>query len=99
MLNLFSQCTLLVTTDPTERDRVRDALNRAGFPLLVEGVTNQIFAVLPDNVLEELEKRYVFCPDRRVDATHRAVRICTSWATREENVDQLCRDIEKFTGR
>ena len=80
-------------------DRIRDALNRAGFPLLVEGVTNQIFAVLPDKVLEELEKRYVFCPDRRVDATHRAVRICTSWATREENVDQLCRDIEKFTGR
>ena len=62
-------------------------------------MTNQIFAVFPDRVLEELEKRYVFCPDRRVDEGHRAVRICTSWATREEAVEELCRDIEKFTGR
>ena len=37
MLNLFSQCTLLVTTDPTERDRVRDALNRAGIPFRMKG--------------------------------------------------------------
>ena len=80
-------------------DRIRQALDRAGFPLLVEGVTNQIFAVFPDQALEQLEKRYVFCPDRRVDEGHRAVRICTSWATREEAVEQLCRDIEKFTGR
>ena len=80
-------------------DRIRSALDRAGFPLLYPGVTNQIFAVFPDRVLEELEKRYVFCPDRRVDEGHRAVRICTSWATREEAVEELCRDIEKFTGR
>ena len=80
-------------------DRIREALARAGLALLVEGVTNQIFAVFPDKALEELEKRYVFCPDRRVDEGHRAVRICTSWATREEAVEQLCRDIEKLTGR
>ena len=80
-------------------DRIREALARAGLALLVEGVTNQIFAVFPDKVLEELEKRYVFCPDRRVDEGHRAVRICTSWATREEAVEQLCQDIEKLTGR
>ena len=80
-------------------DRIREALARAGLSLLVEGVTNQIFAVFPDKALEELEKRYVFCPDRRVDEGHRAVRICTSWATREEAVEQLCRDIEKLTGR
>ena len=80
-------------------DRIREALARAGLALLVEGVTNQIFAVFPDKALEELEKRYVFCPDRRVDEGHRAVRICTSWATREEAVEQLCQDIEKLTGR
>ena len=80
-------------------DRIREALSRAGFPLLVQGVTNQIFAVFPDRVLQELEKRYVFCPDRRIDGEHQSVRICTSWATRQEAVEELIRDIEKFTGR
>lgn len=29
----------------------------------------------------------------RVDETHSAVRLCTSWATTDENVDALCKDI------
>ena len=80
-----------------QADRIREALAGAGHPLFVEGITNQIFAILPDEVLCGLEKKYVFCPDHRVDETHRCVRICTSWATREEAVEALCADIRKLT--
>ena len=64
--------------------------------MLVPGVTNQIFPILPDQVLSELAKTYVFSEQCRVDDTHRAVRFCTSWATRQENVDSLCADLEKI---
>jgi len=76
-------------------DRIRDSLRKAGYPFAVEGITNQIFPILPDKVLRELEKKYVFCPNGRVDDTHSSIRICTSWATTQESVDQLCADIEK----
>ena len=65
-------------------------------PLLVPGVTNQIFPILPDAVLETLSRTYAFCEQERVDETHRAVRFCTSWATTQENVDALCRDLKKL---
>lgn len=77
-------------------DQIRASLRRAGFPLAVEGITNQIFPILPDKVLHELEKKYVFCPNGRVDGNHSSVRICTSWATTQEAVDSLCADIEKI---
>lgn len=74
-------------------DKIREALDECNVPYLVPGVTNQIFPILPDTVLNELGKKYVFCEQERVDETHRAIRICTSWGTREENVQALCADL------
>ena len=76
-------------------DRLRAAIDALGYPYLVEGVTNQIFPILPDTVLDALKKTYVFNEMDRVDDHHRAVRICTSWATKEENVERLCRDLRQ----
>lgn len=71
-------------------DRLRHCLKALGVPFLVESTTNQLFPILPDTVLQALSETFVFSEQERVDETHRAVRFCTSWATREENVDALC---------
>ena len=71
-------------------DRIRACFDELGYPYLVPGVTNQIFPILPDAVLEELSKEFVFCEQERIDENHRAVRFCTSWATKAEAVDALC---------
>lgn len=76
-------------------DQIRGCLESLQVPVLVENTTNQIFPILPDAVLAKLAEKYIFCEQCRVDDTHRAVRICTSWATRKENVDALCRDLER----
>ena len=78
-------------------DRIREVIDDLGYPYLVENKTNQIFPILPDTVLETLKKTYVFNDMDRVDDLHRAVRICTSWATKEENVAQLCRDLRALS--
>lgn len=75
-------------------DKIRHTLDALGVPYLVPGSTNQIFPILPDSVLSELAKDYVFCEQERVDETHRAIRICTSWATREDAVDALCQSLQ-----
>ena len=77
-------------------DQIRATLDELGCKYLVPGITNQIFPILSDGTLEELAKKYVFCEQERVDESHRAVRFCTSWATKEENVAQLCGDLRKY---
>ncbi len=79
-------------------DRLRDTIQELGYPFLVPGITNQIFPILPDSLLDELAKTYVFCEQERIDETHRAVRLCTSWATSEENVAALCADLRRLSG-
>lgn len=77
-----------------QADKIRRCLQRNHVPMYVENETNQIFPILPDAVLTQLQRAYVFAEQCRVDGTHRAVRICTSWATSDENVDRLCRDLD-----
>ena len=42
-----------------------------------------------DEKLKELSEKFDYSYDHSVDETHSAIRLCTSWATREENVDAL----------
>ncbi len=74
-------------------DKIRATLNTLGYALLVPGTTNQVFAVLPDELLQKLSHRFTFCEQQRVDEKHRAVRFCTSWATQEASVDALCQEL------
>ncbi len=71
-------------------DRIRQTLDDCQVPYLVPGITNQIFPILPDAVLDRLSREFSFTEMERVDETHRAIRFCTSWATTEENVEALC---------
>ncbi len=71
-------------------DRIRECIDELGFSYLVPGITNQIFPILPDVLLNKLSENFSFTEMGRVDETHRAVRFCTSWATREDQVEALC---------
>ena len=74
-------------------DMLREAFHKAGYPFLVGNTTNQLFPILPDDKLEKLREKYSFTYQQRVDETHSAVRFCTSWATKRENVEELIRDL------
>ena len=78
-------------------DRIRQTLDELGTSYLVPGTTNQIFPILPDKLLDELAKRFMFTEMGRIDGNRRAVRICTSWATKTENVDTLCEELVRLS--
>ncbi len=80
-------------------EKLENTFKELGVPSLVPVQSNQLFPILPDGVLARLAEAYVFCEQCRVDESHRAVRFCTSWATKEENVQALCRDLEDLLGR
>lgn len=77
-------------------DQIRATLDKIGVPYLVPGTTNQIFPILPDSFLDELGKNFMFTEMERVDENHRAIRLCTSWATTQQNTDALCRELERI---
>lgn len=75
-------------------EKLRQALKECGYPFLVESGTNQIFPIMPDEKLHQLEGKFSYCYQERVDETHSAVRFCTSWDTKEENVDALIKELK-----
>jgi len=79
-------------------DKLREKLKELGVEMLTQTTTNQLFPVMTDSVLDELGKSFTFTEMGRIDATHRAVRFCTSWATTEESVDRLCDKLTALIG-
>ena len=76
---------------------IRTTLKELGYGFMVENTTNQLFPILPNVLLDELEKEFCFSQMGKVDDTHRAIRICTSWATTRENVEYLCRKLRQLS--
>ncbi len=73
--------------------RIRQVLIEKGYTLYYDSYTNQQFVIINNNKLKELEKEFTFFKWKTIDKNRTVIRICTSWATTEENVDKL---IEKL---
>lgn len=73
--------------------KIKQALLEKGYACTVNSPTNQQFFALPNEKLEILKQNYEFDNFGPVDADHSEVRICTSWATKEEDVQALLADI------
>lgn len=76
--------------------KLKRALSEKGYAFLYESNTNQQFPVMPDAHLEALSGKYAYSFWEKIDDLHTAVRFCTSWATREEDVVKLISDIKEL---
>ena len=76
--------------------RIRTALLEKGIPLHVDSPTNQLFPIFSDEQVEALEEDFALEFQERVDESHVALRVCTSWATPERNVTAFIEKINKL---
>ena len=76
--------------------RIKEAFEKKNCKFLIESWTNQQFPILDNETLKKFGEKYAYSVWELIDADHTAVRFCTSWATKPEQVDQLVADIEKF---
>ena len=76
-----------------EAMRLKQALARLGYAFMIDSPTNQQFPILDNRELERLRERYSFATIAPMDGQRTAVRFCTSWATRPEDVDALIADL------
>lgn len=73
----------------TAADRIREALKSKGYQLTFEAPTNQIFVTLDQLTIDRLTQHVKLGFTEKADDTHTVMRICTSWSTTDEEVDQL----------
>lgn len=80
-LNLASHANLMAK-------KIADAIIQAGFELTSKTESNQIFAMLPCQTLEKLKSDFLFYEWEKRE-TNSLVRLVTSWATDEKQVDKF----------
>ncbi|PST46223.1 amino acid lyase [Bifidobacterium callitrichos] len=72
-----------------QADRIRKALRDKGYTLTFDAPTNQIFITLDQSTIDRLEQHVRLGFMEKADDTHTVMRICTSWATTDEETDAL----------
>lgn len=72
---------------------LRDAFIARGYSFASDSMTNQLFPILPDSMVERLSEHYTFNIDRRWDDSHTIIRLVTSWATTNEGVQSLIQEL------
>ncbi|MGO3168670.1 threonine aldolase family protein [Senegalia sp. (in: firmicutes)] len=70
-------------------EKIVDALENLGYKFYAPSMTNQIFPILSDHILDDLSKEFLYSIEAKVDENNSAVRFVTSWATTEESVSKL----------
>ncbi len=70
-------------------ERIADAIERAGYRFYTTPCSNQLFPVLPYQILDKLSGQFKFEVQKEMKE-FTVVRFVTSWATTQESVDALC---------
>ncbi|WP_313263159.1 aminotransferase class I/II-fold pyridoxal phosphate-dependent enzyme [Sphingobacterium sp.] len=73
--------------------RMAKAIKDRGYSFLTDSTTNQIFPILPKSVINTLLLDYQFYIWKEIDHDHAAIRLITSWATNETQVNNFINDI------
>lgn len=77
-------------------DRIREKLQQKGLALCYGSPTNQVFVKLTDSQRVALEEQVNVSFWEKPDDAHTVVRIATSWATTEDDVEKLFKIVESI---
>jgi len=76
---------------------LKNEISDLGYKFLTHSPSNQIFPILPNNAIKELEKKYIFIVWGKETEDTSSIRLVTSWATKEEAVNEFIADLKKIS--
>ncbi|MFV0482265.1 MAG: threonine aldolase family protein [Campylobacteraceae bacterium] len=76
--------------------KIEKVFKEKGFSFLTDSPTNQIFPILPKELIKKLQQKYSFYEWQPIDDNLTAIRIMTSWTTDETKVDEFIKDVKTF---
>lgn len=68
-------------------------IKNQGYEFLTDSFTNQIFPIFPSIIIDELNSKYDFYIWEKFEGNQSAIRLVTSWATKEEAVENFLEDL------
>jgi len=76
--------------------KLSEGIKSAGYKFMISPVSNQIFPILPNKVIAKLQENYGFYIWENYDKTNSVIRLVTSWATKEENINKFLIDLKTY---
>lgn len=70
---------------------LKKGFREKGYEFFIDSPTNQQFIIMEDEALERLQGKVAFSFWEKYDEDHTVVRFATSWATKREDVEELCK--------
>lgn len=74
---------------------LRSELEKCGLSFLAPSYSNQLFPIVEDHLADHLAKKYTFNIERDLENGTKAIRLVTSWATKEAAVTEFLEDFKK----
>ena len=74
--------------------KMKAGLERLGFEFFTESYTNQLFVIIDNDLVKEIEKKYQVTYFEKYDETSSVIRFVTSWNTPESVVDEFLLDMK-----
>ncbi len=69
-------------------------LKKGGCEFLTDSPSNQIFPILSNDLIAKLQKNWAFYVWQKLDEKRSAIRLVTSWATKEEVVREFLKEFQ-----
>lgn len=76
--------------------KLREVFDELGYPMYVASDTNQIFPILPKKLAGRLGKEYAVSVWKKLPGDFQCVRLMTSWATTEEDIQIFREDFKQI---
>lgn len=70
-------------------EKLKQVLKEKGYEFYLESPTNQQFIILENSQMQELSTKVKFSFWEKIDPSHTAVRLVTSWSTTGEDIEKL----------
>ncbi|MGL5616690.1 MAG: threonine aldolase family protein [Sarcina sp.] len=75
-------------------EKLHTGLKELGISFLNNSSTNQIFPIIPNTLMDDLNKIYDFTYWAKESEDKSIIRLCTSWATDENAIDEFLKDVQ-----
>jgi threonine aldolase len=73
------------------------AFKDLGYSFYAPHCSNQLFPILPNEIIHKLEQEFGFMLQEKIDNNNSAVRFVTSWATKVEHVERFIEALKSIT--
>ena len=78
-------------------ERLKEGFAKRGYHFFLDSSTNQQFIILENSEMKRLQEKVSFSFWEIYDETHTVVRFATSWATKEDSIDELMKLLDEET--